>query len=484
VRSGIHPAFRRRLAASLACAVSLLAGASVHAQAKEEASNMQLLGHNDLQARTAYQPTIQQQGDRWIAYVGHHGGKQPNPLTGKDEYNGTSIVDVTDPKAPRYLAHLPGEEGEGEAGGAQMVRVCSGKTLPHADQSRFYMLRTFGGSAHEIWDVSAPEKPSLVSRITGNLRDTHKNFWECDTGIAYLISGAPGWKTRRMTQVYDLSDPAKPRFIRNFGLVGQQPGSPDSLRGSDYDMHGPIRLGNRIYFGYNTFLNGVIQIIDREKLLRGNPSAKDPFEPTDENLTYPVITTFYTSPRLGAHTTLPLMGMDIPEFEKNKEGRSRDMLLVVNESLRNECQENRQMMYMVDITTETKPWGVSNFQVPEASGNFCARGGRFGSHSSNENMTSKYHKKLIFLAYFNAGIRAVDIRDPWSPKEVGYYIPAVTANTDKRCIKVDGADRCKVAIQTNNVETDDRGYIYAVDRANTGMHILDLTGPARAIVQP
>ena len=53
--------------------------------------------------------------------------------------------------------------------------------------------------------------------------------------------------------------------------------------------------------------------------------------------------------------------------------------------------------------------------------------------------------------------------------------------TDKRCVKVDGKDRCKVAIQTNNVETDDRGYIYIVDRANTGLHILELTGPARAV---
>ena len=35
------------------------------------------------------------------------------------------------------------------------------------------------------------------------------------------------------------------------------------------------------------------------------------------------------------------------------------------------------------------------------------------------------------------------------------------------------------AIQTNNVEVDDRGYIYIVDRANTGMHILELTGDAR-----
>jgi hypothetical protein len=31
------------------------------------------------------------------------------------------------------------------------------------------------------------------------------------------------------------------------------------------------------------------------------------------------------------------------------------------------------------------------------------------------------------------------------------------------------------------VETDDRGYVYVVDRANTGMHILELTGEARAI---
>ena len=37
------------------------------------------------------------------------------------------------------------------------------------------------------------------------------------------------------------------------------------------------------------------------------------------------------------------------------------------------------------------------------------------------------------------------------------------------------------AIQTNNVEVDDRGYIYAVDRANTGMHILALTGLARQV---
>ena len=80
-------------------------------------------------------------------------------------------------------------------------------------------------------------------------------------------------------------------------------------------------------------------------------------------------------------------------------------------------------------------------------------------------------------------MRAVDIRDPLNPKEIGFYIPAVTSKTDKRCVGTGADERCKVAIQTNNVEVDDRGYIYIVDRANTGLHILELTGAARSIAK-
>src|SRR5687767_11783791 len=68
-----------------------------------DARDMRLVGYNELQARSAYQPVIHHQGDRWVAYIGHHGGLQPNPLTGTPENNGTSIVDVTDPRRPRYL---------------------------------------------------------------------------------------------------------------------------------------------------------------------------------------------------------------------------------------------------------------------------------------------------------------------------------------------------------------------------------------------
>src|SRR5205823_1820972 len=214
-------------------------------------------------SRSAYQPVIQKQGTRWIAYIGHHGGDQPNPLTGKTEPNGTSIVDVTDPKRPNYLFYIPGEgkEGTGESGGASMVRVCSGNDLPKADKNKFYMLRSFGNSAHEVWDVSDPAHPSRLTVVVSGLRDTHKTWWECDTGIAYLVSGVIGWRTPRMAQIYDLSDPAKPVFIRNFGLPGQQPGAKGQSPGG---LHGAVSLGpkaNRVYFAYDNSRDGVIEIV-------------------------------------------------------------------------------------------------------------------------------------------------------------------------------------------------------------------------------
>jgi hypothetical protein len=53
-------------------------------------------------------------------------------------------------------------------------------------------------------------------------------------------------------------------------------------------------------------------------------------------------------------------------------------------------------------------------------------------------MSPVFYTKFALVTFFNAGVRAIDIRDPYSPKEVGYFIPAITEATDKRCIRVDG----------------------------------------------
>jgi hypothetical protein len=117
---------------------------------------------------------------------------------------------------------------------------------------------------------------------------------------------------------------------------------------------------------------------------------------------------------------------------------------------------------MVDVTEEAKPKVVSTW-MPDGSAAFCAKG-RFGAHSSNESFAPIYYRKLVFVAWFNAGVRVLDIRDPKKPVEVAHFVP-------------DGSPL------TNNVEVDERGYVYIVDRGSLGMHILDLAGNARKIVR-
>jgi hypothetical protein len=477
---------RRSLAVSVLALVSLTAGVAASQTAGRghgaEARDMELVGHDDLQGRSAYQPTIHRQRGRIVAYVGHHGGRAPNPVTGSDEENGTSIVDVTDPARPRYVAHIPGMPGGGEQGGAQMARVCD-------RQGKTYLLRTLGNAApnsgHEVWDVTEPSKPQRVSTVVSGLTSTHKNWWECDTGIAYLVSGdlaardplrpgPSGWRTGRMTKIYDLSDPATPVFIRDFGLAGQEPGSTGPIPVA-HGAHGPIVLGNRVYIAYGTSADGLLQIVDREKLLKG------PKAPTAANLNHPEISRLYTSPNWGGHTAFPVLGLTIGDWAPNTQGRVRDFVVLVSESVANECREFRHATFMVDVTTETRPFSVATFMVPEASGQFCRRGGRFGPHASHESFAPIFYRKLVFIAYFNAGVRAVDIRNPYAPREVAFYIPATTARTAERCV-TNGARACKVAIQTNNVEVDDRGFVYLADRANTGLHIVRLTGEAARIV--
>jgi hypothetical protein len=104
-------------------------------------------------------------------------------MTGKAEFNGTSIVDVTDPAQPKYLKHIPGAGGASTRPAAR--RWCASATARPAEgrPNKVYMLRTFGGEAHEIWNVTDPANPVLLTGSSG-LKDTHKNWWECDTGIA------------------------------------------------------------------------------------------------------------------------------------------------------------------------------------------------------------------------------------------------------------------------------------------------------------
>jgi hypothetical protein len=205
---------------------------------RRASSNMTLLGHQDLQGAA---PT-----SRWSRRQGpldrlHRPSRRQDRERAhrKREDSGTSIVDVTDPRKPRYLAHIPGEPGQGERAARRWCASATARSCPRAIEQGLPAAHLRQPRARSLGRHRAGE--ARAHRVVvDKLKGTHKNWWECDTGIAYLVSGLPDWRTRRMTQIFDLSDPAQPRFIRNFGLAGQEPGATGPV---PTELHGPISTG-------------------------------------------------------------------------------------------------------------------------------------------------------------------------------------------------------------------------------------------------
>ena len=269
------------------------------------------------------------------------------------------------------------------------------------------MLRTFGSEAHEIWNVADPANPVLITRLAG-LKDTHKSLWECDTGIAYLVSGAPDWRVRRMTQVYDLSDPAHPVKIRDFGLPGQEPGATGAV---PTELHGTISTGpagNRVYFGYGTDKGGMMQIVDREKLLNG------PAAPTPENLRS-------RSRRGCTMYGLQWRAHDLPDAGdadrriRQRQGGQHAATSSCSSTRRSRTSAASRGRWCGSPTSPSRT-ADDDLELHGAGGErqFLRARRRFGSHSSNESMDPVFYKKIAFITFFNAGVRALDVRDPVS----------------------------------------------------------------------
>src|SRR6266581_2867459 len=284
---------RQALAAAVLSAFAIAAGSTFaddHRGISQsgEQKDIRRVGHVDLQGRPSYQPNVIVYPDgRTIAFAGTHGGSKPNPLKGGlVEQNGVMIIDATDPDRPVEKFHIPVPGGL-----SQSVRMCLGSDLPKGTAGRVYLMRNVQGSSasgDEVWEVTNVSNPTLVGEMRG-LRNTHKMWWECSTGIAYLpgskdVAAPNRWRQGQSMVVADWSDPARPQYIRTFGLPGGQPGAtgPNST-----SLHGAISahehpnadgklargattddvIGNRIYAAWGVGADGVLQILDRKKLL-------------------------------------------------------------------------------------------------------------------------------------------------------------------------------------------------------------------------
>lgn len=539
---------RRLSQAAVAVAVAIAsAGSALAISQSGEQKDMRRVGHTDLQGRAAYHPDLIRYPDgRWMLFVGTHSnttsnGPKLNPLTGSVEPNGTMIIDVTDPRNPVEKFHIPGPAFGGiTPGGAQTQsnRLCLGSDLPAgpADKNnRVYLLRNVqvgaaAVSGYEVWDVTNVAAPFMVSEIR-RMRNTHKPWWECKSGIAYLpgsmaasaVPAAPQWRQGQSLVVVNWGNPTlAPTYLRTYGLPGSQPlpvgtgPTPTSLHGaiSAYEhpnangllARGTVAtggtIGNRVYLAWGVGDDGVLQVLDRSKLLPppfGTYAGPDGWTtgiPTNAQLEEAQTSVLYLSPDQGGHTSFPVFGMKPKSYEDFTEFLTRDIVVLASESTADNCLEAPHWSFLVDVTVENSktdsppgvfppkralpnPWQgpqvLSTMAVdPRAGekyprGNYCNRGARYGVHSSEENFRNPFYGRVTFMAYFTGGVRAWDIREPQSPVEVAFYVPESNAFTE-----ADG-------YMTNNLEVDNRGYIYAVDRNQAGMDILELHGKALAI---
>ena len=141
----------------------------------------------------------------------------------------------------------------------------------------------------------------------------------------------------------------------------------------------------------------------------------------------------------------------------------RNLVAVTDEAISEGCDEDRHMVRIVDVTDEAAPFVRSICPVPE--GDFCQRGLRFGAHCLHENRPGSYRSQgLVFVTYFNAGLRVYDISDADAPVDVGHWIPECPPN--------------QLAAQINDVYVSDDLAVYVTDRVNGGVYILE---PDRAL---
>lgn len=459
-----------------------------------DARGVELVGAAPVQGRSSYQLVPHEQHGRWYLYVGHHPGKALNAQTGAVEENGTSVLDVTDPAHPIYLHHEPPSVVPGVAGGSTIsgsyhFSICDGADLPHASKGRVYMLRTVGDVAHEIVDVTDPSKWRPVSQVVkaepsdvDKARHTHNSVWDCSSGLAILVASKSGWHATQIFQAFDLSDPEKPVHVRDFDLPGSEPGSANPsgrvLPAAGYvNMAHAARIANgRIYLSYNPFWAGTVQILDLRKFVQGDPAVAHPLQPTAASLAYPQLGRLDFPSYWGVHSAEPILGMSIPDYRRDKVGAARDVLVTLSEGVVTQCQLARPVLFLLDITEPGFPIPIATYQASAADGGFCDRFTYFGPHNVQPQTASVYRGKLLFVTYFAAGLRVVDIRDPFKPVEVGHFIPNATETT--RYIEQKGPLRGRQFEKTpltNDVATDSRGYVYISDRAGTGVHILRIS---------
>ena len=405
-----------------------------------EASNLHPIGYSDMDGRAGnIKMAIKHVNDHWYLYVAHLW------------HHGWTIMDVTDPTNPKVVKFIQGPPN----GDTNQVDLHDNIMITALQNRAAYMSHDMDVPRDEgviIWDISDPVNPKQLSLWKTNGTGTHRNGYPGGK-YANLAAGMPGYNGQILVFL-DISDPTNPKEASRFWMPGQKDGEPP-LPKNIYGFHGPAYIdGDRAYLGYTPwFVLLDISDILKPKLL-GSLSFDPPFG------------------GIQVHDAMPIPGK--PFVFVHSEGTGGADTPTGPRA----CTGPMYLVAMVDINDPTKPKLASIFPTPVPPSDvpykdFCEKGGRFGPHNTNILQHSPDVEKqadLIYLTYFNAGLRIYDVKDPRLPKEVGWFIPPQPTK------RLGPYPYDKLVNQTENVLVDTRGNIFVTDR-QLGLFVLRYTGP-------
>jgi hypothetical protein len=358
-------------------------------------------------------------GQVWVEgttlYVGH---MRPT--------NGTTIIDITDPRKPKIIAKIDVHEGWH----SHKVRVTGGIMIVNQEKFGKSSPADSGGGI-DIYDVSKPDKPRLITSWRTAGGGVHR--FDFDGRYAYISPTAEGY-IGNIVMILDLADPAKPAEVGRWWIPGQWEAGGEQYPWADWTpprCHHPLRQENRLYVSYWHHGFFILDISD--------PSKPKPVSHVNTSPAFPHPT----------HTCLV-----VPQSLKG-----RKIMIVADEDVAKLWPAPPSFGWTYDITQEQLPVSISTFQVPGVDTDGTPQPSMTGCHQPSERFTGT----IVPFAWFAQGLRIVDYADPFAPTEVGYYVPDPAP----------GADRAS----SNDVTIDDRGLIYLVDRV-AGVDVIESTAMA------
>ncbi|HEY9281439.1 MAG TPA: hypothetical protein VIP51_15315 [Eoetvoesiella sp.] len=397
--------------------------------------NMDLLSHHELDGFGGLGEGMALQispDGRRILWLAHESA--PKNFTG---------VDVSDPRKPRVIVQTELPHAKVRSNSLDI----SGNMMAVAYQTNAPGLKPAG---FDLFDISEPETPRLISHFDASgphSRGVH-TLWFVDGEYVHMASGAEDFephdpRDHQMYRIIDVRDPAHPVEAGRWWYPGTRVGDavppPKRLEGI-YDMgfraHNTNVYPQRPDRAYVAYLDGGTVILD----------ISDKSQPR-------VVTNWRHSPPANGftHTVLPL-------FQK-------ELLIVSDESVQDDAADWPKLVWVLDGRDEENLLSISTLPMPELDV-FSRRGGRFGAHNLHENApasTSWKSEDIIIGTFFNAGVRAFDIRNPYQPREIAYFVPETPTLSPAG------------AIQINDVYVDENRIVYAVDRFAGGLYILEMT---------